>query len=257
VKQYNKQKMTYDPDSVTDRHSADGAFWAPAIGSALFEAFCHTFFKLYCPLTVEGLHHLPQEPFLLCSNHTSHADSAVLMTAAQRSFRDFALIGARDYFFHSRRMRWSVSPLMNVIPINRNPGAKSLTACLATCRRFLEQQEGNLILYPEGTRSPDGKMRPFKSGAGLFAMELGVPVVPAYIEGTHRILPKGRSMPRPSPVTVRFGEPLLLARSASEQLLGELHREQRRQIVAQLAQSIQVLGPACEARELVAVHKTG
>lgn len=249
--------MTVDSDSVSDPHNADGAFWAPAIGSALFEAFCHTFFKLYCPLTVEGLHHFPHGPFLLCSNHTSHADSAVLMTASQLSFRDFALIGASDYFFHSRRRRWSVSPLMNVIPINRNPGAKSLTACLATCRRFLEQQEGVLILYPEGTRSPDGKLHSFKSGAGLFAIELGVPVVPAYIEGTHRILPKGQSMPRPAPVTVRFGEPLLFAHNASEKTLSELHREQRRQIVEQLSQSIQALARGCDAQELVAAHKTG
>lgn len=249
--------MTLATDSVSDSHNADGAFWAPAIGSALFEAFCHTFFKLYCPLTVEGLHHLPKEPFLLCSNHTSHADSAVLMTATQRRFRNFALIGASDYFFHSRRMRWSVSPLMNVIPINRNPGAKSLSACLATCHRFLEQQEGNLILYPEGTRSPDGKMQPFKRGAGLFAIELGVPVVPAYIEGTHRILPKGHSMPRPAPVTVRFGEPLLLARNPSGKTSVELHREQRREIVEQLTQSIRALRPGCGTLELVAAQKTG
>jgi 1-acyl-sn-glycerol-3-phosphate acyltransferase len=227
--------------------NSDGAFHATAVGSALFEGFCRAFFTVYCPLTVEGRHHLPAEPFLLCSNHSSHADSAALMTASERSFRSFALIGASDYFFHSRSVRWRVAPLMNVIPINRQAGAHSLSACLETCRRFL-LAGGNLILYPEGTRSPDGEMRAFKSGAGLFAMELGVPVVPAYIEGTHEFLPKGRTFPRTGSATVRFGEALQPARAVSS----ELHREQRRHFVEQLTQRIHALSSAQSAEELVA-----
>jgi 1-acyl-sn-glycerol-3-phosphate acyltransferase len=234
-------------DRTDADHHPDGAFHATAVGSALFQAFCRTFFSMYCPLTVEGRHNLPDEPFLLCSNHSSHADSAVLMTASGRSFRNFALIGATDYFFHSRSVRWRVAPLMNVIPINRQPGAHSLSACLDTCRRFL-QGGGSLILYPEGTRSPDGEMRAFKSGVGLFAMELGVPVVPAYIDGTHEILPKGKSLPRSHSVTVRFGEALQPARIGR----GDLHREQRRHVVEQLTQRIQMLSSRSAAQELVA-----
>src|SRR5574337_199570 len=127
---------------------AEGTIFAPAIGSALFEGFCRMFFSCYCPLAVEGRHHLPDGPFLLCSNHCSHADSAALMTASGRSFRDFALLGASDYFFQSPVVRWSVTSLMNIVPIDRNPGPKSLAACLATCRRFLDQTGGILILYP-------------------------------------------------------------------------------------------------------------
>jgi 1-acyl-sn-glycerol-3-phosphate acyltransferase len=240
--------MTDRPAEQNGRgHKSDGAFHATAVGSALFEGFCHTFFTLYSPLTVEGRHHLPDEPFLLCSNHSSHADSAVLMTASGRSFRSFALIGASDYFFHSRSVRWKVAPLMNVIPIDRQPGPHSLAACLKTCRRFL-QAGGSLILYPEGTRSPDGEMRGFKSGVGLFAVELGVPVVPAYIEGTHDILPKGKSFPRSARVAVRFGEALQPWRIGS----GEAHRDQRRQFVELLAQRIRALSPPQPTEELVA-----
>jgi 1-acyl-sn-glycerol-3-phosphate acyltransferase len=230
---------------MNSRHSVQDGFRASALGSLCFEDFCRAFFKWYCPLTVEGKHPLPDAPFLLCSNHTSHADSAVLMTACRRSFRSFALIGASDYFFRSRRLRWIVSPLMNVIPIDRDPGAKSLSACLATCRQFMQQTGGSLILYPEGTRSPDGKMQVFKSGAALFAIELDVPVIPAYIEGTHGILPKGHYVPRPGPVTVRFGEPVELARPQS----GELPRERRRRVVEQLTKSIQMLSARREAQE--------
>lgn len=232
---------------MSDRHSFDG-FRASVLGSLCYELFCRAFFKWYCPLTVEGGHHLPDGPFLLCSNHTSHADSAVLMTASGRGFRSFALIGASDYFFRSRRLRWAVSPLMNVIPINRAPGAKSLSACLAMCRRFMQQTGGSFILYPEGSRSRDGNLQPFKSGAALFAIELGVPVVPAYIEGTHHILPKGHHLPNVGPVTVRFGEPVQLARLQP----GELPRERRRRAVEQLTRRIRMLGTARQAQELPA-----
>jgi 1-acyl-sn-glycerol-3-phosphate acyltransferase len=207
------------------------------------------FFTCYCPLTVEGRDHLPSGPFLLCSNHTSHADSAALMTASGRSFRDFALLGASDYFFHSRRVRWLVSPLMNIIPIERRPGPKSLAACLKASRRFVEETRGSLILYPEGTRSPDGEMRSFRPGAGLFAIELGLPVVPAYIDGTHRILPKGRSMPRVGPVTVRFGEALVLATLFDDE---KLRRNRRRCIVDKLLQSILTLSQGHPTHDLVA-----
>jgi 1-acyl-sn-glycerol-3-phosphate acyltransferase len=234
---------------MTGWHNPDSPWRAPAAGSAMFEAFCRMFFTCYCPLRVEGRHHLPDEPFLLCSNHTSHIDSAALMTASGRSFRRLALLGASDYFFHSRRVRWSVSPLMNVIPIERRPGPKSLAACLAACRGFLEQTGGGLILYPEGTRSPDGEMRAIKSGAGLFAIELGVPVVPAYIEGTHRILPKGESVPRSGPLTVRFGEALALSKLP---WCGVSIRDRRRSAVATLARNIRLLSRGCQAREYVA-----
>ena len=234
--------------AMNRQHSLHDGFWASAAGSLSFQRFCQAFFQWYCPLTVEERHLLPDEPFLLCSNHTSHADSAVLMTATGRSFHSFALIGASDYFFRSRRLRWAVSPLMNVIPIDREPGAKSLSACLATCRQFMQQTGGSLILYPEGTRSQDGEMRAFKSGAALFATELDVPVVPAYIEGAHHILPKGHYLPRPGPVTVRFGKPLEMACP----LPGESPREQRRRVVEQLTKSVRMLSARVEAEELAA-----
>lgn len=225
--------MTWGPQSET-------AVWAPALGSAMFEGFCRTFFACYCPLAVEGHACLPDGPFLLCSNHCSHMDSAALMTASGRSFREFALLGASDYFFRARNIRRLVSPFMNIIAIDRQPGPKSLAASLSTCRRFLEETGGALIMYPEGTRSPDGEMQPLKAGAGLFAVELGVPLIPAYIEGTHDALPKGRTMPRPGRVTVRFGEAMAFATAPA---IEEVFRERRRSAVEQLGERIRLLRP--------------
>ncbi len=181
---------------------------APVAGSAIFQDFCRVFFTCYCRLTVVGQDQLPASPFIICSNHTSHIDSAVLMTASRLPFSAFALLGASDYFFDSWRARFLVSRFMNVIPIDRQAQSKSLRRSLAMCAKFLQRTHGNLILYPEGTRSRDGEIRPFKKGIGLFAVNLAVSVVPARIEGAHNILAKGQFIPRPGRVTVRFGEPI-------------------------------------------------
>ena len=101
----------------------------------------------------------------------------------------------------------------------------------------MRQTGGSLILYPEGTRSRDGKMQGFKSGAVLFAFELEVPVVPAYIQGTNLILPKGQYVPKTGRVTVRFGEPIEFPRLRP----GELPRERRHHAVERLTESIRRL----------------
>jgi 1-acyl-sn-glycerol-3-phosphate acyltransferase len=205
---------------MTGSGKAEGMFLAPATGSAMFQAFCRWFFFCYCRLTVEGREHLPASPFIICSNHTSHIDSAVLMTASRRPFSGFALLGASDYFFDSRRVKFIVSRFMNVIPIDRHAQPKSLQRSLAMCDDFLQRTRGNLILYPEGTRSSNGEMQAFKKGAGLFAVALGVPVVPAYIEGARKILAKGQNVPRLGAATVRFGEPIRFAPNSSDAVQG-------------------------------------
>jgi 1-acyl-sn-glycerol-3-phosphate acyltransferase len=225
---------------MTGEVKAETMFLAPNAGSAMFQGFCRGFFFGYCRLTVEGRDSLPASPFILCSNHTSHIDSAVLMTASGRPFSAFALLGASDYFFDSRRVRFVVSRFMNVIPIDRHAQPRSLRRSLAMCDDFLQRTRGNLILYPEGTRSSSGEMQAFKKGAGLFAVELGVPVVPAYIEGAHNILAKGKNVPRPGAVKVRFGEPIRFASNLSDPLRG---RGARRAAVALLEQRIRGLGP--------------
>ncbi len=211
---------------------------ASMTGSAIFQAFCRVFFISYCPLTVAGREHLPPSPFIICSNHTSHIDSAVLMTASGLPFSAFAMLGASDYFFDSWKKRFLVSRFLNVIPIDRHTQHKSLRQSLAMCGEFLHGTHGNLILYPEGTRSRDGEIQKFKQGAGLFAVDLRVPVVPAHIEGAREILAKGRFMPRPGVVTVRFGEPIMFA---SNQFDPRRRRGSRRAAVELLERRIRAL----------------
>jgi 1-acyl-sn-glycerol-3-phosphate acyltransferase len=241
---------------MTGSVKAKGMFQAPATGSTMFQAFCRAFFLSYCRLTVEGRERLPASPFIICSNHTSHIDSAVLMTASGLPFSTFAMLGASDYFFDSRRVRFVVSRFMNVIPIDRHARHNSLRRSLVMCGEFLRLSRGNLILYPEGTRSTTGEIQTFKKGAGLFAVELGVPVVPAYIEGARRILAKGKSMPRPGSVTVRFGEPIQFESSHGDPMQG---RGLRKTAVALLEQRIRGLSQrplATDSTEVTAAQST-
>src|SRR5271170_4523555 len=124
---------------MTGPGKAEGMFVAPATGGAMFQAFCRMFFVGYCRLTVEGREHLPASPFILCSNHTSHIDSAVLMTASGLPFSTFAMLGARDYFFDSWSVRLIVSRFMNVVPIDRQAQHNSLRRSLAMCEDFLKR----------------------------------------------------------------------------------------------------------------------
>jgi long-chain acyl-CoA synthetase len=72
----------------------------------------------------------------------------------------------------------------------------------------------SILIFPEGTRSATGELQRFRSGIGLLAKELRVPVVPVAIEGTHGVLPKGCCHPQPGPVTVRIGAPLTIPSDA-------------------------------------------
>jgi 1-acyl-sn-glycerol-3-phosphate acyltransferase len=76
-----------------------------------------------------------------------------------------------------------------------------------------------VVFFPEGSRSDDGSLQPFKEGLSFFAEQLGLPVVPAWIGGTHALLPKGAGWPRPGRITVAVGPPLAPASPALAQTL--------------------------------------
>jgi 1-acyl-sn-glycerol-3-phosphate acyltransferase len=100
------------------------------------------------------------------------------------------------------------------VPIDRS-GARAADAALRTALRLLEQ--GQIVgLYPEGTRSPDGRLYKGRTGAARIALTAGCPVLPCAIAGTEKVQPTGKLMPRLHPVTVRFGAPLDFSRYSGE-----------------------------------------
>lgn len=173
-----------------------------------FEWFARAVFRFYAPLHVAG-ERLPSEPSLVCSNHTSHLDGLALMVAAGLPFTSFRLLAAADYFAPRSSAGRLTRSVLNIVGIDRGVGqSMQLRRTVAECRELVRAQQVHLIAFPEGTRSTTGALLPFKRGAGFLAVALGVPVVPAYIEGARQAMPKGAWVPRPRRLGVRFGQPI-------------------------------------------------
>ena len=181
---------------------------AQAARAGLQTAVLFPVHALFCsPFRVDGVEHLAgvDSPVLLVANHSSHLDTPSILRALPRRLRArVAVAAAADYFFRTRALACTVSLLLNAFPFSREGAVRS---SLERCGD-LADHGWSVLVYPEGTRSPTGDLQPFRSGIGLLATELHVPVVPIGVEGTHELLPKGRRLPRRGPVTVRFGRPL-------------------------------------------------
>lgn len=162
------------------------------------------------PFSVTGTENLGQVlgPSLFVANHSSHADTvAILRALPTRLRRKTAIAAAADYFFASRIGGVVFSLLLNAFPFSREGRIReSLEQCGILC------DEGwSILIFPEGTRSPDGRLLPFKSGIGLLSTGLNVPVVPISVTGGAQVLKKGGSWPRRGAMTVHFGRPVILA----------------------------------------------
>jgi 1-acyl-sn-glycerol-3-phosphate acyltransferase len=155
-------------------------------------------------LRVSGAAALPAGPCVIVANHSSHADTAALIAALPARRRP-VVAAAADYWFGGGCRAWSCRMLCAAFPVRRAGGG---SADLAAAARLLAAGH-DVIVYPEGTRSRDGRIGDFHRGAARLAALAGVPLVPAGITGTRTLLPPGGPARR-APVAVRFGAPLLL-----------------------------------------------
>ncbi len=151
------------------------------------------------------LRELGDGPVVFVANHASHLDTALVLTSLPHSWRRrTAVAAAADYFFDTWWRATGSALVFGTFPIERRSGTLSSTP------QELLDDGWNIVIYPEGTRSPDGWTQRFRLGAAFLAVTSGVPVVPVAIRGSFAAMPRGRSWPlrgRPA-VTVRFGEPL-------------------------------------------------
>ena len=144
-------------------------------------------------------------PVVFVANHHSHADTPLLLTSIPEPWRHRVVVGAAADYFFGNRLSGAVSALaIGAVPIERTRvGRRS-----ADMARDLIDDGWSVLLYPEGGRSPDGWGQEFRGGAAFLAIRCKVPVVPIHLQGTGRILRKGRTLPRPSRTTVTFGDPV-------------------------------------------------
>jgi 1-acyl-sn-glycerol-3-phosphate acyltransferase len=141
---------------------------------------------------------------IVVANHSSHADTAVLLAALPSKAKP--LFGAAaDYWFDVPVRRFIATSLAGVLPVRRSGGG-SYDALLAAVRPALKAGR-TVVIYPEGTRSTDGSIGEFRSGAIRLARECGVPIVPVAVTGTGDVLPKGGRW-SPAPMEVHIGEPI-------------------------------------------------
>jgi 1-acyl-sn-glycerol-3-phosphate acyltransferase len=200
-------------------------------------AWLHTYHRL----AILGRENLPDEgSFILVGNHSSHLDALALTASIplKKLHRTFPA-AATDYFFSSLPRSAVAAIFINALPFDRHAGsARSLTVC----ERLLARPGNILVIFPEGTRSTTGEMGRFLPGIGRLAAGKPIPVIPAYLHGAARALPKGSALPRPCRLSLRLGEP---------REYGDLppNRESIRRITAELQEAVTELGRCSETQE--------
>lgn len=160
-----------------------------------------------------------RQPFIIVANHSSHLDTPLLFSCFPFSkVNKLRAVAALDYFFTHTVTRVSGHLLCNIIPISRKSAD---FIAFSLCNKIL-QSGSSIIVYPEGTRTRDGKMGDFKAGIGILVKKTKVPVLPVYIQGTYECFDYKRLLPRGGMIRVWFGEPIVF----DEQQLREMnHRD--------------------------------
>lgn len=171
-------------------------------------AFCAAMFRFRS----EGGKHVPmQGPLLVVSNHQSHLDPVLIGVASPRQVGALAraslFVGPFGWLIRS----------FGAVPVERGSATAGIRAILG----MLKAGEA-AIVFPEGTRTPDGTVQPFQSGFCAIARRSGAAIVPTTIAGAHDALPRGAKFPRPRPIKLTFHPAILpdeIARLTDDELL--------------------------------------
>ena len=209
--------------------------------SGLLESLAHHFsftvLRIYLAVAhrfqIIGWQHLPAHgPFIVAANHCSHLDALCLVAALKPRHRERAFpIAAGDVFFQTKAVSVFSAIVLNALPMwRKNCG----THALADLRCKLEEEKCIYVIFPEGSRSRDGRMAHFKHGLGMLVAETQVPVVPSFIAGTFEALPPHRKIPHPARIKIAIGAPLEFAATPN-------NREGWSQIAQRLESSVRNL----------------
>ncbi|HEV8336815.1 MAG TPA: lysophospholipid acyltransferase family protein [Candidatus Polarisedimenticolia bacterium] len=153
-------------------------------------------------VVVEGRDKIrPPGPYVFLSNHQSQFDIPAAVLAIPIQFR----ILAKQELFHIPIFGWALR-LSGFVAIDRRNRDKAIASLDRAAERI--RRGRSLLIFAEGTRSPDGRLLPFKKGAFVLAIQAGVPVVPLAIRGSRAVLPKGSLSIRPGIITVVVGDPI-------------------------------------------------
>jgi 1-acyl-sn-glycerol-3-phosphate acyltransferase len=165
-------------------------------------------FRFYVRLKTEGtsFHQLRKThpKLIIIANHASHIDATSIAAAIpKRYWRDLYIAAAKDYFFSNPFFTFFSQHCLGAIPIDRKD-RKGQAINLIT-RLLTDLDKIWLILFPEGTRSPDGKIHEFKKGVSVISERSKVPILFLYIDGNSRLWPKGARWAKPGKLTIHVG----------------------------------------------------
>jgi 1-acyl-sn-glycerol-3-phosphate acyltransferase len=166
---------------------------------------CYLFwvlFKTFFALEVKGVENVPQKgAVLITGNHSSYLDPPLFAAVVGRRLNFMA----RESLFRFPPFAWLIKAL-GTFPVKRGkPDRRALRKALD-----ILQRGGALVLFPEGTRSLNGTLQKGEAGAGMIALKSRAKVIPAFITGSDKALPRGAKRPRPGKIKVRFGKPVSL-----------------------------------------------
>lgn len=201
-------RWTRSPLSRAVRHASLPTWVLPSIGWAM-------------ALHVEGLEHVTtlESPALFAANHQSHMDTPAIYRALPARLRNrVAPAMAREFFaahfglvpaslparLVSRAAYYLACQCFNAFPL---PQQRSPRGAFRYMQELVDEGH-SILIYPEGRRSPDGQILPFRRGVGLVALHLALPVIPIRLDGLDRVFPPKARLPRRGPVRVAFGAPL-------------------------------------------------
>jgi long-chain acyl-CoA synthetase len=186
---------------------------------------------------VAGKSFIPQNRnFLVVANHTSHLDMGLIKVVLGEQGERLTAMAARDYFFDTPLKRAYFENFTNLIPIDRHG---SLRESLRLAGEALKQGY-NLLVFPEGTRSPTGQLLEFKPTIGYLALTYRVDLLPLHLQGTYEALPKGAIFPKGKDLKVSIG-PVLPYDELRDQTKGMARSESYRQVTHLAEEAVKAL----------------
>ena len=189
--------------------------WARTRGMRRMRAALQTGFLFpavssFCRLTVidRDLLRSLNGPAVFVANHVSALDAVVLAEAMPPRYRHRSVVvAAADSIFKRKWEARLAQVTVDAFPIPRGGGARPHLEYL----KELLGKKWSIVIFPEGRLTVTGAIGQFRKGAAILAIDSGVPVVPAFMDGMYEVMPRFRRVPRPGRVTVTFGEPMAAA----------------------------------------------
>jgi len=166
---------------------------------------------------VSGLRHVPSNgPVIIASNHLSFSDSIFMPLVVPRNVTFLA----KSEYFTSPGIKGFIKKItfiaLGQVPVDRSGGKRSEAALLTGLK--LLKEEHCIGIYPEGTRSPDGRLYKGRTGIARIAIESGAPIIPVAMFNTEKIQPTGKVIPKIMRVKMVFGEPMFFEGDSSDLL---------------------------------------